>query len=138
MQSTVRRDSGHSMPTGYSDMGSVASIAAFSRSLVRREQFRSGGDAEKAIHRVAARIKVGPGTIANLIRNRVKSVCFHIGSRIIAAAISDIENERRQLEHERELLLAMDTHASADDLRTVDDALETARACLARMRGQAQ
>lgn len=137
MKSTVRPDSGHSMPPEYGDMGSVASIAAFSRSLVRREQFRSGGDVEKAIQRVAGRLKIGPGTIANLVKNRVKSVCFQIASRIIAAAISDIENERKQLEHERELLMGMGPHACADDLRTVEDALETARSTIARMRGQA-
>lgn len=137
MQSTVRPDSGHSLPTEYSDMGSVASIAAFSRSLVRREQYRSGGDIAKAIKRVAGRLKIGPGTISNLVKNRVKSVCFLIASRIIAAAISDIENERKQLEHERELLMGLGPHASADDLRTVEDALETARSTLARMRGQA-
>jgi hypothetical protein len=138
MQSTVRPDSGHSMPTEYSDMGSVASIAAFSRSLVRREQFRSGGDVEKAIQRVAGRLKVGPGTIANLVKNRVKSVCFLIGNRIIAAAIADIENEKRQLEHEHQALVALGRHADPSALAAVEQGLAIARDGLARMRGAAQ
>lgn len=137
MPSTVRRDSGHSMPTEYSDMGSVASIAAFSRTLIRREQWRSGGDAETAIRRVASRLKVGPGTISNLVRNRVKSICFEIARRIVAAAISDIEQERKQLEHEHQALMALGPHADPSALAAVEQALAVAREGLARMRGEA-
>lgn len=137
MKSTVRRDSRLSMPTEYSDMGSVASIAAFSRSLIKREQLRTGIDAEQAIRRVAGRIKVGPGTFGNIIRKRVKTICFDIARRIVNAALTDIENERRQLENERALLLDLGPNASPHDLAEVEANLEAARAGLARMRGQA-
>ncbi len=137
MKSTVRRDSRLSMPTEYSDMGSVASIAAFSRSLVKREQLRAGGDAETAIRRVANRIKVGPGTIANLVRNRVKTICFDMARRIVNAAIADIENEKKALENEHQALVALGHHADPSALASVEQGLAIVREGLARMRGQA-
>jgi len=115
-------------------MSAVAAIASFSRSLVRRDQIRTGGCAETAIQRVADRIKVSRGTFANIVRKKVKSVCMSVGQRIIAAAISDIENERRQLDHERELILSVASPTNTDDLLAVETALEAARAGLARMR----
>ena len=137
MQSTVRRTSRPIVTTEYTDMGSVASIAAFSRSLVKREQIRSGVDAKKAIQRVADRLKTGPGTIGNLVRDRVKSICFTIARRIVSAAISDIEQERRQLEHEHEALMALGSHADPAALAEVEEGLSIVRQGLARMRGQA-
>jgi hypothetical protein len=135
--SSVSPDSRPSMPTEYSDMGSVASIAAFSRSLIKREQLRSGGDLEAAIRRVANRIKVGPGTISNLVRNRVKSICFEIARRIVAAAVSDIEQERRQLEHEHQALMALGAHTDPVALAEVEEGLAIVRQGLERMRGRA-
>ena len=129
--STISQTSNQTLPTEYSDMSAVQ---AFGRALVRREQFRSGDCVDTAIASVAARIKTGPGTLANIIRNRVKSVCFTLGQRIIAAAISDIENERKQLEHEREILMSVVAPSSSDDLCEVEAALEAAREGLARMR----
>lgn len=128
---TVSQISTQTVTTEFSDMSAVQ---AFGRALVRREQFRTGGCADTAIARVAARIKTGKGTLANIIRNRVKSVCFTLGQRIIAAGLSDIENERKQLEHERELLLSVAVPTNADDLAAVEAALEAARAGLERMR----
>jgi hypothetical protein len=136
MQSTVRRGSRHSMPTEISEMGSVASIAAFSRSLVKREQLRSGVDAKTALQRVADRLRIGPGTIGNLVRDRVKSICFTVARRIVAAAISDIEQERRQLEHEHEALMALGAHADPAALAEVEEGLAIVRQGLARMRGR--
>ena len=132
--STVSQHSSQNLPTEYSDMSAVQ---AFSRALVRREQARSGGCSETAIARVASRIRTGPGTLANIIRNRVKSVCFNLGQRIIAAAISDIENEKKALEHEHQALVALGHHADPSALATVEQGLAIVRAGLARMRGQA-
>lgn len=132
--STVSQHSSQNLPTEYSDMSAVQ---AFSRALVRRGQARSGGCSETAIARVASRIRTGPGTLANIIRNRVKSVCFNLGQRIIAAAISDIENEKKALEHEHQALVALGHHADPSALATVEQGLAIVRAGLARMRGQA-
>ena len=131
MQSTVRRTSGQNQPVEYE----MNAVVAFSRSLVRREQFRSGGCAETAIARVARRLKTGPGTLSNIIRKRVKSVCFMLGQRIVAAAISDLEQEQKRLEAERDLLLDMGPNPDPALLDAADAALEQARANIEKMRG---
>lgn len=112
----------------------TSNVATFARSLIKREQFRSGGDIESAIQRVARRMRVSPGTIANLVRNRVKNVCFSIGQAIITAAINDIENEKRQLEHEHQAALALGQNADPSALAKVEQGLAIARDGLAEMR----
>lgn len=116
-------------------MGAVASIAAFGRTLVKREQYRSGGCAELALQRVAGRVRIGPGTLGNIIRRRVKTVCVALAQRIIAAAIADIEAEKRQLEHERDGLLALGCDADPAALAHAEEGLAIVRQGLARMRG---
>lgn len=129
--STVRQTSSQNLPVEYHDMNA---IAAFSRNLIKREQLRSGGCAETAMQRVARRIKTGPGTLGNIVRNRVKSVCFSLGNRIIAAAISDIENERKKLENEHVCLLAMGASPDATALAEIEAGFEIVDRALARMR----
>lgn len=126
----------HSTQSVTSERGDMNAVQAFSRALVRREQFRGGGCIEAAIERVATRLKTPAGTLTNIIRNRVKSVCFSLGQKIIAAAISDIENERKQLEHEREILMSVVSPENADDLLEVEAALASARAGLERLRAK--
>lgn len=52
-------------------------------------------------------------------------------------ALEGIQQEITRLEHEQRLLATMGFGPSHDDYREAETALETARACLARMRGQA-
>lgn len=115
-------------------MSSVASVASFARTLIKREQFRGGGDMETAIQRVSRRFRLPANTIGNLVRNRVKSVCFSIGQAIISAAINDIENEKRQLEHEHQAIVAMGQNADPSALAKVEEGLSIAREGLAEMR----
>lgn len=138
MQVTVCQKNNQNASSEYQSMGSVGSLAAFSRSMIRRERARSGCDQEEAIRNVAGRIKIGAGTLANIIRNRVKDVGFRIGGIIIAAAIADIENERKQLEHELALLVDLGPNADPADLAEVEECLAVARQGLARMKGAAR
>jgi len=115
-------------------MSGVASVASFARTLIKREQFREGGDMQAAIQRVARRFRLPANTIGNLVRNRVKSVCFTIGQAIITAAINDIENEKRQLEHEHQAIVAMGQNADPSALAKVEEGLSIAREGLAEMR----
>ncbi len=128
---TISQTSRHSLPVEYQDMNA---IAAFSRSLIKREQIRTGDCAETAMQRVARRIKTEPGTLGNIVRNRVKSVCFSLGNRIIAAAIADIENERKKLEHEHECLLALGASPDPTALEEINQGFEIVDRALARMR----
>lgn len=137
--SKKRQTQGHFSQTKleFCNVNTIAAMAHFSKRLVIREQSRFGGDAETAAARVARRLRAAPGTFANIIRKRVKKVSADLRDRIVAAALSDIEREIERLEHEQRILESMGYGPSHDDYRTAEDALETARACLSRMRGQA-
>jgi hypothetical protein len=120
--------------TEFSDMGSIAAMAHFSKGLIRRDQARNGGCAETAMARVARRLKAAPGTFANILRQRVKSVSAELRDRIVQAAFHDIEQEIARLDHEKQLLESMGIGPSQHDLDAVEAALEAARTGLARMR----
>lgn len=135
--STNRQNSGHfSQTVEQRDMG-IATLAHFSKALIRRDQERLGGCAETALARVARRLRASPGSFANIVRMRVQRVRDDIRERIINAALEDIHQEITRLEHEQRLLATMGFGPSHDDYREAETALETARACLSRMRGQA-
>lgn len=115
----------------------LAVMAQFSKRLVLRDQTQLGGCVETATARVARRLRAAPGTFANILRQRVKKISADLRDRIVSAALHDIHQEIDRLEHDKRLLEAMGFGPSHDDFRTAEDALATARACLARMRGQA-
>lgn len=132
--SSVSKHSDQSVTsTEYSEM---MAVQAFGRALVKREQFRSGGCIETAIASVAARIKTAPGALSNIVKNRVKDVRFKIAQRIISAGLTDIENERKQLDHEHEIMLAMAVPEDANDLVALEALLQEAHAVAARIRGR--
>lgn len=136
MQSRNRQPSGQiSQTTELSEMG-LAVVAQFSKRLVLRDQSRFGGCFETATARVARRVRAAPGAFANILRQRVKKISADLRDRIVSAALHDIHQEIERLEHDKRLLEAMGFGPSHDDYRTAEDALDTARACLARMRGQ--
>lgn len=136
MTRQISRNSRQTARVELSDMG-IASLAHLSRTMIRFEQAKGGLSVPAATKRVAARIKTTVNTIDGILRERTKRVCADLRSRIVTAALSDIEKQIEQLNHEKRLLEAMGFGPSHDDYRTAEDALETARACLARMRGQA-
>lgn len=131
MPSTVRTKPVQSVQVEFSQM---EVIAVFGRRLVRSEQSRSGGCFERAVARVAARLKTGPSALSNIIRKRVKSVCFTLGQRIVAAALSDIDQERKRLEAEHAALMDLGAHADPDLLAAVEASLAAAREGLEKMR----
>lgn len=118
-------------------MGTIAAMAHFSKRLVRKEQERVGGCAETALASVARRLRAAPGAFANIIRMRVKKVSADLRDRIVTAALADIEHEIERLDHDKQLLESMGCGPSHSDVVTLESALATARAALARMRGQA-
>ena len=120
-------------------MAYVQAIARFSDRLVRREQERNGVDAETAVRIVARKVKACAGTLANILRcrngsNRVKSICFALGQRIVRAALSDIEQEKKRLEEEHAVLMDLGPNADPDLLAAVEASLQAAREGLAKMR----
>lgn len=123
-------------------MATIESIAHFLDMRVRNEAASQGIKPEAAMGVVARHFKASIGTVANILRckkgkSRVKSVCFSLGSRIIQAAIADIEAQQAKLESDRERLLALAVNADAAALAKAEEGLRLVREALSEMRGQA-
>lgn len=117
-------------------MSSVGVMSEVTRGIARREKHRMG-DAAAAQRSTARRLRIGGGTLKNLIYRRVKAVSAELRDRIVAAAIADLTSEIRRLEHEKQLLLAMGTRPDHDDYCALESALATAHEVIDRMRGSA-
>jgi hypothetical protein len=114
-------------------MSSVSALSAVASGMVRRERDRSGC-ADTARSSVARRIRIGAGSLTNIIKCRVKAVKADVRDRLVAAAIADLTNEINRLDHERQLLRQMGANPDHDDMRLVESALATARAAIERMK----
>lgn len=123
----------------YADMAEVQAIALMLDRQVKIAQAENGVDPETAASIVARKFKAGLSTITNILRckhgsRRVKTVCFSLGSRIIHAAIADIDRQQQRLEAERARLLDLAVHADPAALARAEEGLRIAREALAEMR----
>lgn len=122
-------------------MAEVQAIALMLDRQVKITQAENGVDPETAASIVARKFRAGANTIINILRckhgaRRVKSVCFSLGSRIIRAAIADIERQQKQLEEERARLVELACHADPSALAQVEQGLAIVSEGLERMRGR--
>lgn len=124
-------------PNRGSGMSSVSVLADITRGMVRREKYRTG-DPDSARTATARRLRIGSGSLKNIIYERVKTISAELRDRLIGAAIADLSGEIRKLEHEKQLLLAMGTRADDDDMAALETALATARRVIDRMSGAGQ
>lgn len=120
-------------------MASIAAIAQFLDRQVRVESTTLGIDQNEAVGVVARKFKAGANTIANILRckngaRRVKSVCFSLGSRIIRAAIEDIERKKLELETEHARLLDLAVSANPAALARAEEGRRMMAEALAEMR----
>lgn len=114
-------------------MSSVPALAEVTRGMIRREKYRLGCP-QAAKQTVARRLRIGAGSLSNLIRERIKAVSSEVRDRIVAAAIADLGHEITKLEYERQLLLQMGTSPDHNDMRALEGALAAAREAIGRMR----
>lgn len=120
-------------------MAEVQAIALMLDRQIKMTQAESGVDPETAASIVARKFKSGVSTIVNILRckngsKRVKSVCFSLGSRIIHAAIADIDRQQQRLEAERARLMEMAVNADPSALARAEEGLKIVREALAEMR----
>jgi len=135
--SSISQTSKQRLSEEHDDMSSVAIMSKLTKSWAKRESARSGIDHETALSIIANKIKTGPGKLGNIVRQRVKTACADLRDRWKRAAMADIAQEIERLQHEQWLLQQLDDNPTSDDAAALEAALEAARACLARMRGQA-
>jgi hypothetical protein len=116
-------------------MSTVEAVSRVSRGLISREQTRGGGSFDDAVSRVARRIRTGPGSLANIVRQRVKSVSSDIRDRIVLEALAALQRDIARLEHEKQLLLQMGAGSDHRDLCALESALATVQATLDQIGG---
>lgn len=114
-------------------MSSVTVLSEVAGGLVQRERKRSA-DAATAKATVARRLRIGAGSLTNIIKRRVKAVSADVRDRIVQAAIADLSHEISKLEHERECLSRMGASATSFDLQEVEASISSIRQTLDRMR----
>lgn len=78
-------------------MGQARELA---RNLEKREQQRNGGTIVEARQRLARRIGVMPGTLYNLVFDRLKRLDEGLRLRLSEYAVRDLEHEIESLSHE--------------------------------------
>lgn len=71
-------------------------------SCIARERARYGGNVDEARERLARRIGWAPGTLYNLMRDRLKKLDTDLRHRLTEYAIEDLRNEITALSRELE------------------------------------
>jgi hypothetical protein len=95
--------------------------------LIKREAVRCDMTVQDAIKTVARKAKLSPGTIFNLVNDRLKKLSFEVFEKINALALSEINSEILRLEHERQILLQSGSVSFAVEIQEVDALLAKAK-----------
>jgi hypothetical protein len=106
--------------------------------LLNIEQVRCSSGSTRAVARagMARELGIGPGTLENLIRDRVKTVSADNAANIIALWVKTIEAKIAQLEHQRRLAHEVGMDLDASHVGRLDAHLDAARALLAEAPGK--
>lgn len=108
------------------------SACAFVRRLEDREAVKSGTPVPVARLSIARRLRIAPGTLENLRRNRVKEPRASIVDKIRRALVDELEREIQALTHEVELLRATGMRPDADEIFQAETLLAQARKLLGK------
>lgn len=95
--------------------------------LIKRETVRSDLTVQEAIKSVARKARLSPGTIFNLVNDRLKKLSFEVFEKINALALFEINSEIQRLEHERQILLQSGFVSFAVEIQEVDALLAKAK-----------
>jgi hypothetical protein len=114
-------------------VNSVAALSKVSERLIKREQAYSGADFEDAIKHVATRIRAAPGSLYNVVKQRVKSVSFELRDKIVAEALNTLQRDAQVIEHERQLVLQI-SGPCACEMDRLDGALARVQEAMSILR----
>lgn len=100
--------------------------------LFKIERAYCAGGSSRATARldIARKLGVGPGTLENLFRDRVKTLSADLAAQIQRLWIDTIEAKIAHLEHERDLARKIPFHLSAPKLERLEALVEEARLLL--------
>lgn len=116
----------HDAGTNRPDMSSAISLA---QTLERRERTRLGCR-DTARRSLAEKLRIGVGSLENLVRGRVKRVDATIRDRLQALVVKELELEIARLSHELAIATQSSSRPDADEIFEVETHLKKARAVL--------
>jgi ribosomal protein S12 methylthiotransferase accessory factor YcaO len=130
-------DGGDSGRRGKGSMRGNVLASSLMERLERFEIERNGGTAREARRRVAKLVGVGPATLDNIRRGRIKEARFSLVSKLLAAVINETQRQIRALEHDLQVARQVGVPAGDDAIVEVETHIARARACLAEIVGGA-
>lgn len=107
----------------------VSDAILVARSLERMELARCG-TRHSAQRSLANKLRIGHGTLENLIRGRVKTVDATIRDKLQAQLIRELELEKMRLEHELAIARQGGATPDSNEILEVEALLSRARAVL--------
>jgi hypothetical protein len=107
-------------------MSAAMSVA---QSLERRERARVGS-IHHARRSLSAKLRIGVGTLENIIRGRVKRIDAEIKRRLDELLIRELEAEIGRLTHELEMARQGGAHPACEHVGAIETHLAAARALL--------
>ncbi len=107
----------------------MSSAITFARTLEQRERTRVSS-VKVARARLAHKLRVGVGTVENLVRGRVKRIDATIRDRLQALLVTELEQEILRLTHELEIARQCGAHLASQQVGEIETHLAKARALL--------
>ena len=107
----------------------MSTAVAIAQDLERRERIRVHNK-RMARQSLATKLRVGAGTVENLVRGRVKRIDAAVRDRLQALLIRELETEIVRLSHELQVARQCGNHLASDQIGAVEAHLEAARMML--------
>ena len=107
----------------------VSTAITIAQNLERRERSRASSKAD-ARRSLASKLRVGIGTVENLVRGRVKRVDASIRDRLQALLVRELETEIARLTHELQVARQCGQHLAGEQVGEIETHLAKARALL--------
>jgi len=122
----------HDTRINHPDMSSAVSLA---QTLERRERARLGSR-DVARRSLAGKLRIGVGTLENLIRGRAKRTDATIRDKLQALVVKELELEISRLQHELAIARQSSTRPDDDEIFEVETHLKKARAAMNSLLGK--
>lgn len=107
----------------------MSSVVAIAQSLERKERQRVSS-VKAARLRLADKLRIGVGSLENIIRGRVKRIDASIRDRLQALLVRELEGEIQRLTHELEMARQCGSHLASDEVGAIESHLAAAKAIL--------
>jgi hypothetical protein len=108
---------------------SAIGVRHIAASLERIERSK-GSTVEQARRRIASKVRIGVGSVENIIRDRVKRVDEKIRDRLFALFVREIEAEIARLTHDLEMVRTSGVGLSSQHVGEIEAHLSAVKSLL--------